>query len=62
MPCVSDYLRDAGNEEDRKELDRVTRLLCAICKRLDAGRDVVLTSEMRRWWKRHKRADEERRK
>lgn len=65
MPCTDggvSYTHYADNPETKKRLDRVTRLLCGLCKRIEAqghGGDDLITvdQELVEWWENHKILD-----
>ena len=67
MPCYD--ARDNLTAATMKaELDKVTRLLCELCRAIadpdeliwadDGNRQYVLTPETLAWWKEHKAADD----
>jgi hypothetical protein len=64
MPCRSDY-GDAHNDSGLKtELDKVTRLLCGVCRDYERNYGLPVSAlgdvELGRWWEEHKAADAKR--
>ena len=66
MPCQDDYpshtVEYRDKPETKKRLDLVTRLLCALCKKLEnTGYPnyiaAVEKGELATWWKTHKKID-----
>ena len=63
MPCRSDYPDIDYEAQNRKrELDKVTRLLCGLCKNVESqgGNVGDFDSELAVWWKEHQEADRKR--
>jgi hypothetical protein len=58
MPCQSDYLDE--DPRGRKEIDKLTRLLCTCCQFMERINRVP-NIEVWEWWEQHKKADEARR-
>lgn len=70
MPCRDGGPdpRDAEERADlRTRLDIATRLLCAVCRRLESGGRASIIAEfaavkgLREWWQEHKAIDQARR-
>lgn len=73
MPCHSDYgdpIREqmrataaVATRETKRELDRVTRLLCGVMGWMElqgyTTHDPDLDAELAAWWERHKAFDEQ---
>lgn len=71
MPCRDEWSSDAGfggtrenpvNIEMKKRLDEATRLLCALCTRLDNKEGHLFPHSkaipgLSQWWKRHQEED-----
>ncbi len=56
MPCYDDRDRYANAPELLERVNKLTRLLCEACSRLEAT--IALTSpELRDWWADHQRMD-----
>lgn len=66
MPCTDGGLPYYNDHPETKEkLDRATRLLCAVCKRLETNGIYVIVAdvesgELDTWWRKHKKEDAER--
>ena len=59
MPCLYDGPSDVGTVHD--ELDKLTRMLCALCA--EAESDMIgQVPGLSSWWNTHKKFDEQRRK
>lgn len=61
MPCR--YYTEAEERDNAyRELNKLTRLLCAACARLDdlEGFPPESTSELSQWWRAHQAADADR--
>jgi len=62
MPCRSDDRYDC--DSSKPELDKVTRLLCDVCKHLEKGHSASFIfnspSELSTWWKKHQAEDQKR--
>jgi len=67
MPCASDTRYDEGAlyREAQAELDKVTRLLCALLNRIEDEPEtmdlIYKNTELYQWWKAHEEADYKRR-
>ena len=63
MPCRGDDYDDLSNA--RRDADRVTQFLCALCREVDAnqGRPTKIdcVAGLRSWWETHKEKDRKRR-
>lgn len=64
MPCYDSrndnpqIVYRSGRKRDQKEIDRLTRMLCALCKRVDRKYPhFVYPRELQAWWTAHKLVD-----
>jgi hypothetical protein len=64
MPCRDDRTVHDPAPSLKKRLDKVTRLLCELCVKLeDAERfDALASKKLKAWWDKHKLADRRRRR
>ena len=67
MPCRDDWDSADQLAEYQRKVDRLTRMLCGLCKEVDAVQDAELSMELidrvpnlRKWWKGHQAADRKR--
>ena len=67
MPCYltgsreGDLALDAA--ETSKEVTKLTRMLCRVCKQAEGLKTFNrLPEEVQKWWKKHKKVDEQRKK
>lgn len=66
MPCRDEGAYDSYGAEQKEKLDKVTRLLCALCKHIEDYEGVgiyisnVENGELKTWWEAHKKADAKR--
>ena len=60
MPCRSDYDEAAERADLRRELDRVTDMLCWACEVIDVA-ELEWRADVRQWWSKHQESDQARR-
>ena len=60
MPCLEEPI--GSNFELQGEVNKLTRMLCAICGKIErmGGSVTALSHEASEWWERHKLLDAER--
>lgn len=56
MPCNSDGFEESEEKCLRRELDKVTKLLCAHCEQWPP----IVGTDLGRWWLEHQELDKER--
>lgn len=61
MPCTYDNIPDT-NEAYKKDLDKLTQLLCETCSLLENKPDFKWSENLKTWWTDHKKSDEEKEK
>jgi hypothetical protein len=61
MPCSSEGFEPDEGTRRLEELNLTTRLLCGLCRQVEAGGLVQLDAETAEWWQRHKKTDADRR-
>lgn len=62
MPCDSGMGGGYNGYYERQEIDKLTRLLCALCKQLEdsAGKSITFEdADLNYWWQNHKKLDAE---
>lgn len=55
MPCYHPPL--TSEEETKRKLDLVTKMLCETCKRLESGNQIGMHPHLIGWWNEHKKHD-----
>lgn len=67
MPCRYDgpteFKDDVRDVQLKNELDKLTRMLCALCRSVESSAtvNIYLDDETHKWWTIHKKMDELRR-
>jgi hypothetical protein len=58
MPCRDSAWDDHEfHQEEKKKIDKLTRMLCELLTFYENEGKVYLTIEMKEWWEAHKRLD-----
>ena len=68
MPCYDsrndrDYIVRDVSREYKRDIDKLTRMLCSLCKRLTQNGDtnyLMMNQELRQWWEEHQIQDRRR--
>ena len=63
MPCMGPYSDRELLDRAGRENDKLTRMMCNMCRNLEAGDDYNYIPRVRgliTWWKEHKRLDAKR--
>jgi len=63
MPCTDGGPNYSDNPETTRRLNKVTRMLCSLCRRINkSGRDTLITqdAELTAWWSDHQEMDRKR--
>ena len=63
MPCYdsrsdSNYVRAEAKKEFQADLDKLTRMLCDMCKSTEKRDFPMPTVEIERWWTEHQMLDQ----
>jgi hypothetical protein len=56
MPCLGPDEGEYSAELSR-DVDKLTRMLCEMCRRADAGKKGMPDGETAKWWKEHQKLD-----
>lgn len=64
MPCYDsrdspDYVRAEEKAKQQVYIDKLTRMLCKLCKAY-GSHDKDMPNDVFKWWQQHKKVDEER--